>query len=275
MNLAAVIPGRSFSDPPTSVVCRTGDAGFHISQTYADKLSRVQALGYAGPFDLIAIGGPVLPPNELNYDKRSCERVIRWGPFLVRCGHHHPSDERQGRLFRRAGCDTAFQWKEAALGLLPTPYPQIQQPSGLMEVVPNAFMSVMIPDHLFDSELAGRVRVGSLHQACTSQGLWKALESATRWNDAALWRSIATHEGHDERSALICLVAATCVCSGTYVALGDPVGGYFFLPPWPLWQRWSRNGLDRLRGSHRLERDLEVWIDGRRHSASEPLPDVP
>ena len=53
------------------------------------------------------------------------------------------------------------------------------------------------------------------------------------------------------------------------VAVGDPAGGYFFLPPWPCWAAWAREELARQ--GDRLP-SLEIWIDGRRHARTGPLP---
>jgi hypothetical protein len=64
----------------------------------------------------------------------------------------------------------------------------------------------------------------------------------------------------DQRAALVCLLTAAAVAVGRYTAVGDPVGGYFFLPPWSRWANWAQDGVERLR----RELEVEVWIDGRR-----------
>jgi hypothetical protein len=43
-------------------------------------------------------------------------------------------------------------------------------------------------------------------------------------------------KNHDKRAALVCLLAACLVARGTFTAVGDGAGGWFFLPPWDVWQ---------------------------------------
>jgi len=33
---------------------------------------------------------------------------------------------------------------------------------------------------------------------------------------------------------------------GTAAVIGEPTGGWFWLPPWLLWQRWAKQGLAML-----------------------------
>lgn len=63
--LVGISPGASFSEPTTGI-CRTGPHGFHMGRTFADKLSRAEALRLDGPSPVIAIGAPVLPKGILH-----------------------------------------------------------------------------------------------------------------------------------------------------------------------------------------------------------------
>jgi hypothetical protein len=72
---------------------------------------------------------------------------------------------------------------------------------------------------------------------------------------------------HEERAALICLATAASVVSGRYVAVGEPVGGYFFLPPWSLWADWARAEVDLQR---KARAPIAVWINGATFSPGEP-----
>lgn len=38
---------------------------------------------------------------------------------------------------------------------------------------------------------------------------------------------------HELRAAIVCLLTALLVAKGHYLAVGDEVGGWFFLPPLP------------------------------------------
>jgi hypothetical protein len=50
--------------------------------------------------------------------------------------------------------------------------------------------------------------------------------------------------------------------------VGNQRGGYFFLPPWDAWALWAREEIQIQR--QRID-SLEVWIDGKRFKATEPL----
>jgi hypothetical protein len=75
---------------------------------------------------------------------------------------------------------------------------------------------------------------------------------------------------HDERAALVCLLTAAGVAEGKYTAVGNAATGYFFLPPWSMWQSWARQEID----IQRCRTDcIDVWIDGRCHTSLEALPE--
>jgi len=86
-----------------------------------------------------------------------------------------------------------------------------------------------------------------------------------------LFQAIEANRDHEERAALVCLLTAAAVAVGRYTAVGDEQGGYFFLPPWNLWEEWARQEINRLR---RRVGSVEVWINGERYSASDSLPAV-
>ena len=72
----------------------------------------------------------------------------------------------------------------------------------------------------------------------------------------------------------VCLLTAAAVWAGKYVAIGEPHGGFVFLPPWQLWQPWAGIALHEARSSPRLARQVEVWIDGRAYRASDHVPSL-
>jgi len=65
---------------------------------------------------------------------------------------------------------------------------------------------------------------------------------------------------------------AACVWEGKYVAVGEDIGGFFFLPPWNLWQQWAKDALARNRHDRRLTRSVDVWINGKQYSPRHRLP---
>jgi hypothetical protein len=84
-----------------------------------------------------------------------------------------------------------------------------------------------------------------------------------------LWEEVRINGHHEAQAGLLCAVTAVCTWQGMYVAVGEQAGGYFFLPPWPLWQDWAK---DALNASRRDVQPLEVWIDGMRYGSGERLP---
>jgi hypothetical protein len=46
------------------------------------------------------------------------------------------------------------------------------------------------------------------------------------------------------RAALITLLTAALAALGTATIVGESTGGWFWLPPWSLWQDWTKKGLE-------------------------------
>jgi len=59
-----------------------------------------------------------------------------------------------------------------------------------------------------------------------------------------VWRRIRFETDHELRAALICLLTAALAAQGTAAVIGEPSGGWFWLPPWSLWQRWATTGFN-------------------------------
>jgi hypothetical protein len=49
---------------------------------------------------------------------------------------------------------------------------------------------------------------------------------------------------HELRAALICLLTAALAAQGTAAIIGEPSGGWFWLPPGSLWQQRATQGFD-------------------------------
>jgi hypothetical protein len=84
-----------------------------------------------------------------------------------------------------------------------------------------------------------------------------------------LAEKLESNDDHEERAALICLLTAAAVDRGFYTAVGEQEGGYFFLPPWNLWNEWARRELDMQR--KRID-NVEVWMNGKKYKTDESLP---
>jgi hypothetical protein len=49
---------------------------------------------------------------------------------------------------------------------------------------------------------------------------------------------------HELRAALICLLTAALADKGVAAIIGEAEGGWFWLPPWSMWQPWAKDGLE-------------------------------
>ncbi|MEQ8848159.1 hypothetical protein [Botrimarina sp.] len=259
---------------PTSGVCLSGEGRFAVGHACADKLSRAAVIGPVERVDVVAIDGPVLPRGSLHFGVRPVEKVFCWKPFI---GRASVGETRHGigAALRRGGCDTAEQFGELTSGSpCATPYPRVQQGRHLVEAFPNALLGLMLPEADFDEQPKHRRggRFDWLLRAWRERRGDKRLRRAIGWDDAALWREIGSNTHHEEQAGLLCAATAACVVQNRYTAVGEPQGGYLFFPPWELWAPWAKEGLGRNRDDPRLPRPVDVWIDGERFAAAEPLP---
>lgn len=263
---------------PTSGVCRTGQDGFLLAHTFIDKLSRQNLLGESSSFDLLSIDGPVLPLGVLHYDVRTVEKVFLWGAFRLRCA---PGETRHGMgaAVRRAGCDTAVQFADSTCqSRTATGFPMVQSGRGLIEAFPNCFLGVMLPDSTFPDPMP-KLKRGEKFEWLLAR--WRSnaavqdLQHRLGWADQGFWLELAKNTHHEEQAGLVCALTGVCVHRNQYVAVGNEVTGYFFLPPWETWQPWAKAGLALNRRDPRLARangQVEVWIAGRKFEVSDALP---
>jgi hypothetical protein len=257
----------------TSGVCRTGTGGFALGHTYIDKLSRMMLLSPVNRFDCLAVDAPVLPKGVLHYIPRPVESLFMCGAFQKRCkpGASHVAGT--GQALRRAGCDAAVQFEVETAATTLVSYPRIQQGQNIIEAFPNAFLGVMLSSGAIDDAAAGRgEKTDTFFAMCVQTGAFLALEKQLTWSDPPFWASFPMTTHHDDLAALVCAATAACAYSGKYVAVGEPSGGYFFFPPWSLWQEWARTALvqERRRAEFGVVR---VWIDGREFDVASSLPE--
>ena len=69
-----------------------------------------------------------------------------------------------------------------------------------------------------------------------------------RWTPASVRRGLssfyAQEANHEKRATLFCLLTAALASKGTAAIIGEDEGGWFWLPPWSLWQSWATEGLE-------------------------------
>ena len=59
-----------------------------------------------------------------------------------------------------------------------------------------------------------------------------------------VWRRLRSETDHDLRAAIICLLTAALADKGMAAVIGESEGGWFWLPPWSLWEPWAKEGLE-------------------------------
>ena len=258
---------------PTSGVCRTGPSGEVVNHTYIDRLSRIGALGKELIYSVLAIDAPVLPEGQLHYFPRSCEKVFVWGAFQQRCKCGESQVSGTGQALRRSGVETAHAFAASvSSGEVGRQFPRVFGTYNIVEAFPNAFLGVSLEESVFSATPGRGEKFDWLYNEWLRQQLPRQLQRTVAWSRDGFWQAVRDNKHHDERVALVCAITGICVMRGSYVAVGEPSGGYFFLPPWNAWAPWARGTLDTNRADGRLPMPVEVWIDGTRYGRGDKLP---
>lgn len=207
----------------------------------------------SAPFDVIAIDGPIVPAGQDVLAPRAVERLFASGPFQRRCkpGFSHVTGT--GRMLREAAGAAADALAGAApLGRTPCTFPQVRA-GAVVEAFPNAFLGVCLSEEAYRQmpPLRRGRKFDWLYEQCISHDLVTRLPclSCAEAND--LQPRFEATANHDERAALVCLLTALAVARGDFTAVGEETGGWFFLPPWRVWEPWAQAaahaGVDRRR----------------------------
>ncbi len=155
---------------------------------------------------------------------------------------------------------------------LETPFPRMLGDRNTVEAFPNAFLGVCVGAEKYSAmpNLKRGRKFDWLYETWCQLGSFGAIVEMLGQPVPKTFGSLflKTHN-HDERAALVCLLTAASVALGMYTAIGEPEGGYLFLPRWTFWSEWARVEVDTQR---RADRSIEVWIDGRVFRAGETLP---
>jgi Protein of unknown function (DUF429) len=254
----------------SSGVARLNSGVVSVGCATASLESRAVLFG-ADEVDVAAIDGPILGRDS--HDKRACERLFTLGCFQRRCkpGLSHVAGT--GQAFRQAGHESARQLSKISSGReLLAKFPRVLEAHNLIEAFPNAFMGVLLPGGCFDRmpKLRRGRKFEWLYDQCRKRNIFDSvIDMIGTATLPSVLQHIKSNRNHDQKAALICLLTATAVAAGRYTAVGDPAGGYFFLPPWEAWALWARQEVETHR--RRVE-SIEVWIGGVLFNASEPLP---
>jgi hypothetical protein len=242
-----------------------------VGRATATAVSRNRLLRNISAAKVVAIDAPLMPTVDSRI--RPCERLFARGQFQRRCkaGFSHVSGT--GLELRNAGFESAAQL-DSFISTRPiaTLVPLVLGPRNIVEAFPNAFLGVCISAERY-AEMP-RLRRGHKFdwlygEWCQAGSFRLLIEELASVLPELFAPQCENNPDHEERAALVCLATAASVAAGRYTAVGEPIGGYFFLPPWPLWADWSRRELDKQR---HLDAQISVWIDGVAFSAGKALP---
>lgn len=228
----------------TSGVALMGRATLSLGREFGGYRACARILADA-PFDVVAIDGPIVPEGCDAFAARAVERLFASGLFQRRCkpGFSHVTGT--GLMLRKAAGDAADWLAGAApLGRTPACFPTVRA-GAVVEAFPNAFLGVCLSESTYRA-------MPALHRGRKFDWLferWVEDEIVARLPFLSakardLQRCFEVTTDHEERAALVCALTAWAVARGDFTAVGDQTGGWFFLPPWPLWQSWAREAVE-------------------------------
>lgn len=231
-----------------SATSRTNALALFIDGTLTVKRMNVDernaALRALPPLDVLAIDAPLLPPHATAATKREVEQTFSRGAFQTRCKPGFSHVPGTGQSLRAHGAEAAANAAHALRRARMT-LPRVLPDLDVVEAFPNAFLGVLVSDDAYLS--ASRQKRGSkfdwLYDQCAP--LFPELLNAAGLSFEMLSR-FENERDHEHRAALICLLTAAFGHNGTATVVGDPQGGYFFMPPRHLWETWA---LDALTGT--------------------------
>jgi hypothetical protein len=245
MRLMGVDVGFSKARKTTGIACLDGD-NIYLRRAGTPWESRKAQIPEGFQPDIIAIDGPLLPKDASELIRRRCEVIFIQAPFCNRCkpGLSHWGN---GLELRRAAAEARAQFSKL-LGNSPSTQGALLRCGGpVIEAFPNAFLAVLLAEEEFG--LARKLKRGKrfdwvYERAIEADKLKSALSERLGLPDK-LWCQLRSETNHELRAALVCLLTAVFAAQGTASTVGDAEGGWFWLPPFWLWQGWVRDGLSR------------------------------
>ena len=115
----------------------------------------------------------------------------------------------------------------------------------IIEAFPNAFLAVLLPDHVFAA--ATKLRRGRrfdwlYERVLENEGLISGLRERLNLPDS-VWDRLCVEKDHEKRAAIICLITAAFAFYQAAEVVGNANGGWFWMPHRSLWQEWAIEGL--------------------------------
>jgi hypothetical protein len=243
-NLMGIDVGFSATRPTTGIACLEGDQ-LTLERARTAWESREAKIPKGFHPSVIAIDGPLLPEGAPHDIRRHVESVFIRAPFHNRCrpglSHHGV-----GLQLRQASSEACTQFGR----LLEPPVfgtdGSVCHKGPIVEAFPNAFLGVLIPEVelLAAPKLKRGRRFDWLYERMVTTGRLEFLLSENLDLPDAVWHRLQSETDHELRAALICLLTAALAAKVTAAIIGEAEGGWFWLPPWSLWQTWATRGLE-------------------------------
>ena len=202
----------------------------------------------------VGIDGPLTPGLRVVPHYRSSDALLTRGVFAKRGkpGATSAPSGQQLHLHATLLAKLVLQLQdEGHFTLAPSTHPYPVHPSRILEVFPNAFLSVLLPDAAFSNLTLNRNASDVFWEVAVREepyleSLFKALAPCREFETPL--KSITDH---DHRAALLCALAVLCAAQNQYVLSGDPVDGDIILPPHEFWGAgpagnstpWAENAL--------------------------------
>jgi hypothetical protein len=248
MNLLGVDVGFARSALTTGLAWRIGDH-VGVTKTGTSWKMRRDALPSGVTFSIVALDAPILP-EHVGQPHRGCESVFYGDAFWNRCrpglSHHG-----RGMALRRAGAESALQFARVLSGMKFVRDLEVQRDCALVEAFPNAFLGVLLPEGDYEhcDRRPNEHKSDWMYRKAAAQGTLTGLLADLGWVEAGTKKHFldqaGRHGDHDLRAALICLLTAGFAAHGNAVVVGDPMHGWFWLPPTKFWQEWATTALGR------------------------------
>jgi hypothetical protein len=220
-----------------------GNVGAERTHTDAERrLSKIPKP--QGGYRTIAIDGPLLPAGASENHRRRCEQLFANGAFQKRCKPGY-SDIGNGKQLRSAAGTCAQQIQPLASRVPDFPEAQVVQDFNIVEAFPNAFLGVLVSENVYAAR--GWLKRGKfdwLYEHFVAHELIERIFNLLRWSNDDLRQRMKIETDHEKKAAFICLLTAIMAVSGKAAQIGDPQGGWFWLPPKELWASWAVEALE-------------------------------
>jgi predicted nuclease with RNAse H fold len=241
--LLGVDVGFSAKRLTTGIAVLDGDR-IRLTRAGSSWESRVSQLPDGFRPSIIAIDGPLLPQGADNLIRRSCEAIFVRAPFHNRCkpGLSHWGF---GSELRRASAEACLQFGRVLDPSLES-HAHVDYRGPIVEAFPNAFLAVLMPDAelLSAPKLKRGRRFDWLYEQTATTGRLESILAARLGLPHEVWHRVRTERNHELRAALICVLTAAFAAQGSAEVVGEPTGGWFWLPSRSLWQPWATEGIE-------------------------------